>query len=397
MLDIFWGGYMFHPAALDYSGDTCRNGCAYCFANINKAEREGNLQGAINTLYKKEPTTYMDMVLREGYPICISNRSDGFAERNLKDTGALFTHLAEIKNGIFIQTKGRACLQEMLTPLGAHRTVVYITITTLQNDISKIIEPNAPLPSERLAMARSLHAAGYLILIAVNPCNEAWMPRQDLEALATEMKHSGLNHICLEMLDLKRKRLASLGANRKKRLLNAVDTLGPKNRDYVRECTQYLISQGLSVAKKGMPFKTGFFEDVAAKLGGRTMPVLQDFINHCFDTYGSAGTLFSFREFEKFMSRNRPIFRQYIEQNTLRGFLLRSGFDTWKGNQQIHSHHELLRVVWNDPMHKMGIRNHSLFRAIGKDGEPTLDEEGNVQLYFDGEPHFGGRKEVIEL
>lgn len=25
MLEIFLGGYLFHPAALDYSGDTCRN------------------------------------------------------------------------------------------------------------------------------------------------------------------------------------------------------------------------------------------------------------------------------------------------------------------------------------------------------------------------------------
>lgn len=39
MLERFIGAYLFQPAAFDYSTDTCRNGCAYCFANINKATR----------------------------------------------------------------------------------------------------------------------------------------------------------------------------------------------------------------------------------------------------------------------------------------------------------------------------------------------------------------------
>ena len=121
MLEVFLGGYLFHPAALDYSGDTCQNKCAYCFANINKEFRAGNLQGAINSFYRKEPKTYKDMLLAEGYPICVSNRSDPFAKNNERDSIALFTHLAERKNGIFIQTKTGTGMEECLDLMGDRR------------------------------------------------------------------------------------------------------------------------------------------------------------------------------------------------------------------------------------------------------------------------------------
>ncbi len=396
MLDIFWGGYFFHPAALDYSGDTCQNGCAYCFANINKEFREGNLKGAINALYKKQPATYMDQLLSEGYPICISNRSDAFAANNIRDTRALFTHLAEAKNGLFIQTKCGPEMESLIAMLGDRRDVIiYITITTIRDEISKIVEPNALLPAERLAIAKRLHAAGYLVLIAVNPLDEAWMPREDLEALTADLKTAGLNHICLEMLDIKRKRLGTLSAGRRKRLLDAVDNLGIANRNYVRECTQYLIQQGFIVCKKGMPYRTEFYNDISARLG-LTMPVLQDFVNYCFDTYGTSARVINYAEFAAVIAK-ADFFKRTFHQNTLRGYLLRSGFDTWRDNKQVHSHKELLSVIWNDPRHKMGIRNHSLFRAVGRGKTATLDESGNVQLYFDGAPHFGGKKEVIEL
>lgn len=148
MLEIFLGGYLFHPAALDYSGDTCQNGCAYCFANINKEFRRGNLAGAINSFYKKEATTYKDILIKMGYPICVSNRSDPFSPNNTRDTLALFTHLAEMKNGIFIQTKCGPGMDEALDILGDRRdVVVYITVTTMQDDIARMLEPKAPPPS----------------------------------------------------------------------------------------------------------------------------------------------------------------------------------------------------------------------------------------------------------
>ena len=391
MLEVFLGGYLFHPAALDYSGDTCQNGCAYCFANINKEARAGNLKGAISALYKKEIRTYQDMLLAEGYPICVSNRSDPFTPKNVRDTLALFTHLAERKNGVFIQTKCGPGLDEALEIMGARRdVVVYITITTMQDDIAAVVEPKALRPSVRLQVAKGLHRAGYLVIIAINPCTEAWMPREDLEALAKDMKAAGMNHICLEMLDIKRKRLSLLGEGRKNRMGAAIASLGAPNQMYVRKCTEYLVSQGFDVAKKGMPFRSDFFTHIKDRLGV-TMPVMQDFVNYCFDKKISAGAVISYPEFESVIAQG-GIYLKTIKQNNIRDYLLRSGFISWKANQQVHSHKELLRVVWNDPRHNLSIQKHCLFRVTDR-----KDPEGNAVLWFDGKADLGQKKEVIRL
>lgn len=396
MLEIFLGGYLFHPAALDYSGDTCQNGCAYCFANINKEFRRGNLTGAINSFYKKDATTYKDLLIKIGYPVCVSNRSDPFSPNNAKDTIALFTHLAEQKNPIFIQTKCGPGMDEALDIISDRRdVVVYITVTTMQDDIARTLEPGAPLPSRRLAIAKDLHRRGYLVLLAINPLSEAWMPRQDIEALADDMKNEGMNHICLEMLDIKRARLSKLGEGRKKRLGAALDTLGAQNRNYVREATEYFVRHKFAVAKKGMPFRTTFFDDIKERLKF-TMPVLQDFVNYCFDRYGSSGAAVTYPEFESIIAQ-AGIFQRTVRQNAIRDYLLRSGFLSWKENQQVHSHKELLKIAWNDPRHRISIQRHCLFTMIGRDGKPEPDPDGNVRLWFDGHPNLSPKKGVKSL
>lgn len=106
--------------------------------------------------------------------------------------------------------------------------------------------------------------------------------------------------------------------------------------------------------------------------------------------------MISYAEFQACLAR-ADIFRQRIPQNSMRGYLLRSGFDTWKANPQIHSHEELLRIIWNDHRSQLSIRNHSLFRAIGVDKKAELDADGNVRLFYDGTPHFNKKGEVMQL
>lgn len=392
MFERFIGGYLFHPAALDYSGDTCRNGCVYCFANINQCEREGNLAGAIKRFYKKEIVTYDDMLLKEGYPILVSNRSDPFTPRNYRDTLALFTHLKNIPNGIFIQTKCGPGIDEALDLLGDKKPVVYITVTTIRDEIAKVIEPGAPLPSERLRIAKDLHKRGYLVLIAVNPCCEQWMPMKDLESLCDDLKKEGMKHVCIEMLDLSKNRMKVLSQSRKDRIGEAAlaDCASGRVRQYVRECTQYLIGAGMIVAKRGMPFKSAFFDDIQARLG-KVMPTYQDFTNYCLDKYPD-GSVVTFAEFENVICAGGGIFTKTIRQNTIRDYLLRCGFVSWKENQQIHTHRELLRVLWNDPRPRISIQKHCLIKTTNK-----KDEEGNALLWFDKNPDLSSKKEVKQL
>lgn len=383
MLERFIGAYLFQPAAFDYSTDTCRNGCAYCFANINKAERCGNLQGAIKKFYKKEPTTHDDFLLRDGYPICISNRSDPFTDRNWRDTVALCRHLVNIPNGVYLQTKCGPGMDEALDILGDKKPVVYITITTIRDDIAAVIEPNAPPPSERLRIAKDLHRRGYLVLIAVNPCAEQWMPPGDLETLCRDLKAAGIRHIVIEMLDMSRNRLKVLTQSRKDRMGAALDDCRTgRVRAYVRECTEYLIGAGMTVCKKGMPFRSTFFDDIKARLG-KTMPTHQDFVNYCWDTKGDAGAV-TFSEFDQVVRGGRGgVFDMAFQGSAIRDYLLRAGFQSWKDHQHVPTHRDLLRIIWNDPRHRISIQKHCLFRPI-----PRTDEEGNVVLFFSRTPNL---------
>lgn len=389
MIEPFYGTYLFHPAALEYSGNTCSHNCFYCFANINKSARYAKLSTAINQLHKDKCATYADILLSEGFPICISNRSNPFSMTNYRDTIALFRHLADRENGIFIQTKGGTGIDEVLEIIGDRRNIVwYITITTLDDSITARIEPHAPTSTERLALAKRLHDLGFLVLIAVNPCNEAWMSLSDLQRLTGIMKEIGINHICLEILNLKPKIINAFTDRQREqagaRVLETCNT--PANKAYTRTCTEYLISTGLHVCKKGMPFRSEFFTEIKNRLG-KTFPVLQEFVNWCFDQEHDNGRIFTFKDFLGVMARDELFLRRFAK-NDLRAYLLRADFKTWKANRIIQSHEQLLRLNWNSNRLKTGIQNHSLFKVVQENGRDKFDAEGNKLLYFNGRPQI---------
>lgn len=391
MIDVFWGGYLHHPAALDYSDDTCRHGCAYCFANINKGERKGRLKSAINFLHKKEPSTYMDALRITGYPICVSNRTDPFSPNNVVSTQALFKHLAVIPNGVFIQTKTGPGCEETVAQLGPKKAVVYITISILDPDTAASVEPFAPPPAERLAAAKNLIKAGYLVMVAINPCSSVWLPPSDFKALIDEFWNIGIRHVALEVLDMKPQRLKKMEGARVRRLGGAEQPSRQQEMEYVRECTKSLIVKGFAVAKKGMPFRSSLYNDIAARISP-TMPTLQQFVNWCLDNKADQNVTFS--DFASYMERGSKLMTHDFKGNNIRGYLIRSGFKIWKSYQQVHSHRELLRVIWNEPKHHAAILNHCLFRPCVKDGEALKDEAGNALLHFGTVPK-GDRNEVF--
>lgn len=376
MLDVFFGGLLFHPAALDYSDETCSHGCAYCFANINKAYREGDLEGAIRRLWRKDDTTLTGWLLREGYPICVSNRTDGFAANNLRNTRALFTHLAERENGVFIQTKGGDGIGEIIEML-PKKPVIYISITMLDDDLAKTVEKNAPLPSARLALARHFIERGYTVVAAINPCNKSWLPPDHFRELHRRFAEAGVKNVVIEMLDMGTMRLRKIGEARQIRLVKATDTIGADDRQYVRECTGALVAAGFQVAKKGMPWASEFYTPVEATLG-KVMPSLQTFINQL---YARQATEVRYAEFIEWVGRHLAV-DVPVRGNALRGYLLRNGFDTWKAHQRVDTFRELMNIAWNDPKTHIGLQNHALLTTVKDNGIPARDADGNVILMF---------------
>lgn len=382
-IEVFWGGLLFHPAALDYADETCSHGCAYCFANINKAYREGNVSSAIKALYRTDGGTLTSWFLKNGYPICISNKTDSFAKNNLRNTKAFFTHLAENGNPVFIQTKGGDGIGELIGLL-PKKPVIYLSITMLNDETARKVEPAAPLPSERLAMARYFIERGYVVIAAINPCSKTWLPPEDFDALTDEFRAAGIRHVVIEVLDMSASRMRKINQARRNLMDTATATLGKEDRQYVRECTEKLVERGFLVAKKGMPFASDFYTEVDGALG-KVMPSLQPFINECL---ARGEREVRFERFAEYVSRYLPL-DETIRGNALRGYLLRSGFDCWKDNKQVDTFRRLIEIAWDDPRCYASPQHHSLFSAQKAGDFFAKDAEGRKIFSFN-QPQKGG-------
>lgn len=384
MIEPFWGGLLFHPAALDYADETCSHGCAYCFANINKEYRDGNVKSAINVLYKTEGGGFTSWLLQHGYPICTSNKTDCFAKNNLRNTRAFYTHLAENGNPVFVQTKGGEGIGEIIESL-PKKPVIYISITMADDDKAKKVEPGAPSPTERLAIARHFIERGYVVIAAINPCSKTWLPHEDFLVLMGKFKEIGIRHVVVEVLDMSPTRMRKINQARKNMMAEATDTIGKDDLAYVRRITGELVAAGFLVAKKGMPWASDFYVDVEAALG-KCMPSLQPYINALLAR--GPGEV-RFQEYADYVGRYLPLDTP-IKSNALRGYLLRSGFLTWKDNPQVDTFRQLLAITWNDKRCYSSIQLHSLFDTLNDAGKPARDEDGNLILEFSTSPKKGG-------
>ncbi len=93
-------------------------------------------------------------------------------ERGVKVTRALIQVLAECRHPVAITTKSALVLRDLdlLAPMARQRLcAVLISITTLDADLARRMEPRAAAPSRRLAVIRSLADAGVPVGVLVSP------------------------------------------------------------------------------------------------------------------------------------------------------------------------------------------------------------------------------------
>jgi DNA repair photolyase len=395
-IDVFWGGFLEDIMALEYSGNICQHGCSYCFANANKQERHKNVTGAIGFLYNKTPSTYKDALWREGYPICISNRSDPFSPNNLVSTEALFEHLKGFPNGVLIQTKTNKNCVDLIDILGPKKAVVFVSVPMLDERIAKIVEPGAPLPKDRLDVMRKLIAKGYHVQAGINPIEQTWLPLKDFDALIAEIKSIGVNHVYMNPLNLSKHRLQKISPSIKNRLMGAENLSDEARDDYADSCAKYLIDSGFELYYTNIPGKSGYHNETK-KLFYRTMPTLQDYVNHCYEQLTDGGyLLLKFKDFFGFISRSHPIFKASFKDTAmLRGYLIRVDHELWKAHREIPSLYQMLNIYWNDRLSGFGLWGNPLFAEAMRSGKLLRDESRNPILYFDGEIQFDDRKEVM--
>lgn len=168
----------FHASLNAYRG--CEHGCAYCYARPTHeyAGLSAGLDFESKILVKARAPELLreELSARKWQPqvLAMSGVTDCYQpiERKLELTRRCLEVLAEFRNPVGIITKNHLVTRDLdlLRELATHHAVaVSLSITTLDGDLAKTLEPRASPPSRRLAAVRELSAAGIPVTVMMAP------------------------------------------------------------------------------------------------------------------------------------------------------------------------------------------------------------------------------------
>jgi DNA repair photolyase len=158
----------------------CEHGCVYCFARPSHAwlGLSPGLDFESRLFVKENAPALLDAELRRpGYrcrPILIGGNTDPYQplERERGLTRRLVETLLVFNHPFAIATKSRLVLRDRdLLAEAARRglAVVGVSLTTLQRDLARRLEPRAAAPARRLEAIAALSAAGVPVSVLVAP------------------------------------------------------------------------------------------------------------------------------------------------------------------------------------------------------------------------------------
>jgi DNA repair photolyase len=149
----------------------CEHGCVYCFARPTHAYLgySSGLDFETKLLFKPEVATLLEKELRrpsyKPKPITLGSNTDPYqpVERRLKLTRQVLEVLLRFRHPVSIVTKSATILRDLdiLGELASHKLVnVFLSVTTLDPALARVMEPRASAPALRLRAVAALTAAG---------------------------------------------------------------------------------------------------------------------------------------------------------------------------------------------------------------------------------------------
>jgi DNA repair photolyase len=158
----------------------CEHGCIYCFARPNHEYLgfSAGLDFETKILVKEDAPELLRHELGlpswKPQPIAMSGVTDAFQpiERKLKVTRRCLEVLAECRNPVVIITKNELVTRDidLLSELASHNAaIVFVSVTTLDNDLARELEPRASQPQRRLAAIEALARAGIPVGTMIAP------------------------------------------------------------------------------------------------------------------------------------------------------------------------------------------------------------------------------------
>ena len=158
----------------------CEHGCIYCFARPNHEYLgfSAGLDFETKILVKEQAPELLwrELMLPSWKPqtLAISGVTDAFQpiERRLKLTRRCLEVLAEFRNPVVIITKNELVTRDidLLSDLARHdAALVFISVTSLQSELARTLEPRASQPQRRLAAIEALAKSSIPVGVLVAP------------------------------------------------------------------------------------------------------------------------------------------------------------------------------------------------------------------------------------
>jgi len=158
----------------------CEHGCVYCFArpthsylNLSpgldfETRIVAKLNAAERLRAELSKPSYRPQLL------CLGAATDAYQpiERKLRITRGLIELLHECRHPVSIVTKSAGILRDLdlLGPMGrAGLASVYVSITTLDAELARVLEPRAASPQSRLKALQALAEDGVPVGVSVSP------------------------------------------------------------------------------------------------------------------------------------------------------------------------------------------------------------------------------------
>lgn len=158
----------------------CEHGCVYCYARPSHSylNLSPGLDFETQLFAKRNAVELLRTELRKrghkASPINLGANTDPYQpiERTERITRGLLEVLAECNHPITLITKNALVCRDidLLAPMAAKNLVtVFVSISQIDNDLTRILEPRASTPANRLRAVRELSQAGIPTGVLVAP------------------------------------------------------------------------------------------------------------------------------------------------------------------------------------------------------------------------------------
>ena len=179
----------------------CEHGCVYCYARPTHEYLgfSSGLDFERKILVKRKAPQLLRQALSSPswrpQVIAISGVTDAYqpVERRLRLTRGCLAVLRDFRNPVTIVTKNHLVTRDIdiLAELAEHRCIhVWVSVTTLRNDLQRVMEPRTSVPGRRLAAIRCLSEAGIPVGVFVAPLIPG-LTDDEMPAIVKAAAHAG--------------------------------------------------------------------------------------------------------------------------------------------------------------------------------------------------------------